>query len=305
MKKRLKTNVLAVVFVLLITAVQVFAEEPVVNHSTVSEYQSYKTLISKDDAQLKEMGMSNKEIAELRNFDFNDEFKKRAKLDNETLRKMGYDDSQITTLKSLYPSIEKTTKINSNITEPTYSLEELSLRGIFADCNIYSWDIQTSANTMKIGFKWEWSNAPVFTGTDIFAVAWNGSNTNGQPLNVKIDRMSSGMRVERENLAGSNQLSDQYYYPKVRDYYHAAEYKFSMGEYGALAPEWWAPEGDGQVKLTKIGTQDIDNISIAFSYGHSYIGVNPAVTIYPVSLSFSFSSTVEEMDHESFIYYSN
>lgn len=86
----------------------------------INEYELYKEMISKSDAEFKKIGMSNKDIKELRNFSFDKVFKERAQLDRQTLLKMGYNDNQINSLKSVR-STEKD------------RMTQLMRRGLFAD----------------------------------------------------------------------------------------------------------------------------------------------------------------------------
>lgn len=297
--KKISIALLAVV--VLTSSTLAFAKESLIKKETTNEYEMYMKLISKSNEELKKQGMSDKAIKELRNFDFNKEFSKRAGLDNRILKKMGYTDEQINTLKSLYNSKENNVEV-----QKSYSLDELVPMGIFADLNIYHWDVYTSTRSMTIGFLWEWSNMPAMLATDIFAVSWYGTNNAGQPLNVRIDRLESYMEVTTEEVFASETIPDHYYYPDETDYYHTASYEIDMGKPGEYGPIWWASDGNGEIKLDATGTDDINEIAIAFSYGHAYVALLPGITFAPApSVGISFTGASEQMDYESGVYSSN
>jgi len=165
-------------------SVQGFAMESPVNSVTVNEYDIYKDLNSKTDKELMSQGLSIEEITELRNIDLYELLSERAKLDAETLKIMGYTDIQIKNLKNIYLESEKKSF--------SVDLDSIAPLGLFADLNLNTWFVSYSGSEIIVGFDWEWSNLPLVYGlTDVVGFAWEGTNANGQPINVSINTSKS------------------------------------------------------------------------------------------------------------------
>ena len=69
------------------------------NNMIINEWDEYKRIISKTDHELIELGYTKEEIVSIRNFDYEEEIRNRAALDNQTLQKYGYTNEEITVLR--------------------------------------------------------------------------------------------------------------------------------------------------------------------------------------------------------------
>ena len=270
----------------------------------VTEYDLYRQLISKTDEELKNQGLNDEQIKELRNFDFNKVFLERAKLSNHELKKMGYTDEQIFKLKSLYGQTKNNKQVESKIeTQNIYA--ELYNSGIFANLEITTWLISGSDTSITVGFSWRWSNLPAYYGgRDAIAVIWQGTNTNGQPINVSIDTSSSYHKVQETNTnsALNGKVTNLAF--EVEDYYHSAKSEFQLG-YRIEDMIGWYQNGWGAIKVNRTGTHFIKEVAMKISYGHTYILISPGVSFSPISFSIGFAWNCTNMDTENAIYSKN
>jgi hypothetical protein len=264
----------------------------------LTEYDLYKQMISKTDEELKKQGLNDEEIKELRNFDFNKVLLERAKLNNDELKKMGYTDEQIFKLKKLYGQIKDTRQAKDKI-----SVQDIYAAGIFADLILTTWLVSGSDTSITVGFSWRWSNLPVYYGgRDVIAVIWQGTNTNGQPINVSIDTSASYHKVQETNTT-SPQLDGKVTNLsfEVEDYYHSAKSEFQLG-YRIEDMIGWYQNGWGVIKVNRTGSHYIKEVAMKISYGHTYILVNPGVSFSPISFSINFNWNCENMATENAIY---
>lgn len=175
MKKKLISLLLVLALVVGICPTAFAAETEAASTDTVaettqySEFEVYQEVISHSDKELMELGYSQSEIDEVRNFSFEDAFLERAKLNCEQLRGLGYTDEQIRILK----------EYNG---EPITSTSEI-LRAA-AQCTGKLTLISASTSIVYYGYSWEWSVMPLPNYVDTAAVAWAAVDTQGHFVSV-------------------------------------------------------------------------------------------------------------------------
>lgn len=271
------------------------------NTTSTSEYDMYLQLQTQTDEELLKKGMTVEEIEYLRNFDFNDIFAERAKLDDRTLQSMGYNHSQIKALRDIYGENNLKTFMSFVLRQPEKSgAEKLSMastRGIFANLSISTNHAGGSDSYIKVTFDWEWSNLPAyFGGKDALGIVWKGTNFEGKPLNVALDESASYHKLYEENNVVSVPAVKHNW--TVTDEYGGAKDEFYLG-YRVEDMIGWYKSGDGVVKLERTGSNAIKEVSLKFAYGHTYVGISTGINISPVSYFIGFNWKTETMDENS------
>jgi len=293
-----KLLTLLMIMTLLISSVPAFASP---NTTSTSEYDMYMQLQNQSDEELLKNGMTTEEIDHLRSFNFNDVFTERAQLDDKTLLSMGYDRSQIKALRDIYGESQLKSIMSFVLRQPEKSdVEKISMasaRGIFADLDINTTHSGGSSSYIKVSFDWEWSNLPAyFGGKDALGIVWKGTNFDGQPLNVALDESSSYHKLyEENNMVNVPSVKHDW---NVTDEYGGATDEFYLG-YRVEDMIGWYKSGDGVVKLVRTGSDSINEVSLKFAYGHTYVGVSTGININPVSYFIGFNWKTEMMDENS------
>lgn len=81
--------------------------------------------------------------------------------------------------------------------------------GIFATLTLRTELIIYTSSCVMVQFRWKWNKAPVqFRGKEIVGFAWNGTDTAGRLLNVKINTSSVYVKA--------NKIPSKWYYPVIR-----------------------------------------------------------------------------------------
>lgn len=267
------------------------------DNTLVTDYDYYNNVSKKNDEELKELGFSEEEIKALRDFDYTEELKSRALLDNKTLEFMGYSEADIIYLRKLL------TENSNEEMFTTFNNGGTDSGGVFATLRLTTYKISKTNNQVMIGFEWIWDKLPVFYGgREMVAAVWNGTNNSGQPLNVRInDSNASSYQyiVNQNNLNGPRTTK---YTFTVDDYYHAAYSSFHMGSRVEELIDW-AKSGYGRITLNASGTSAIKEVALKLKYGHTRIGIgSPGVSFAPVSLGISFTANMDDMATVNSIY---
>ncbi|MGL5711980.1 MAG: hypothetical protein ACRCXT_13670 [Paraclostridium sp.] len=266
------------------SAIQSFAMEPEIFTSEVNEYEMYKSDIAKSDEELKEMGMSDDEINELRQLDFNEIFKERAKLSDEILKNMGYSTKQMNILRKYYLDNRAAYNIDNMYNEsedyPTL-FSTMSLTASHAGGG--------TDKRIGVSFTWQWSSLPTYYGgRDILVATWTGTDSNGYPLNVAIDKGSSYHTGYDKNLKTGKIIQKSLGFTTINEY-GAAESKFKLG-YRIEDLISYYYKGTGKIYVKATGTKNIKEIAMAFGYVHTKVGIGASID-YKGGLSFSPSTT--------------
>lgn len=250
------------------------------NSFSINEYDIITDLQNASDDELIEDGYTKDEIEIIKDFSYEELLYERAQLSEEILREMKYTDEQIKLLRSYD---------GSNLEDNPQLAASIS-----ATCS--GWISVDSASTSSITFyaDWEWDIQPLLSGykvQDIAAIRWKGTNSAGSPMNVAISKSNSTGKVTYyEPGVGGSILNKTI---TVDDNYGKAYCKFPLAQSSSY-PYRFAESGYLKIKVDKVGSDPINEISICFSYGHSTVTINPSVS-FPASFSINFASTMNKM----------
>lgn len=292
MYKSMKKVTVFLVFIMIFSSMGVYASEEnnTIESTQISEYEVYMELLSKTDEELLKSGLTKEEIEEIRNFDLEKELKYRASLSDEDLKFLGYNDREIIELRN-YVKEGSITPLHNGGSDSG---------GIFATLTLRTELISHTSSRVMVQFRWQWNKAPVyFGGKEIVGFAWNGTDTAGRPLNVKINTSSSTHSV----YVKANKIPSKWYYPgyKVDDIYHSAKSEFAYG-WRIDDSMAWSEKGSGIIYIDRTGTASIKQIGLNIAYGHTTIGIGGSIDFTPPFLNISFSPTMERMANVSDTY---
>ena len=292
MYKSMKILPLLLVFIMAFSSVGVYAsqEDNLIEVTQVSEYEIYTKLLAQTDAELLKAGLTNEEIEEIRNFDLEKELEYRASLSNKDLKFLGYNDSEILQLRNLSKGGSITPFHNGGSDSG----------GIFAKLTLNTKLISHTNSYVIVQFNWQWNKAPVyFGGKEIVGLAWNGTDSSGRPLNVKINTSESSHSV----YVKANKIPSKWYYPsyKVKDTYHAATSEFAYG-WRVEDSMAWAEKGNGMIFIERTGTAAIKQIGLNVAYGHTTVGAGGSIILKPPYIDITFTKTMEDMANVSDTY---
>jgi hypothetical protein len=261
--------------------------EPAAYTVTVNEYDVYVAARNTSNKYLRARGLTKNQISLIKSDAIENELLEIAALSSDELSEMGYDDSQIATLKNYNgQAIEKVPQ----------------LRSVFASMTAKFYKAAASTSSLKVRVFWEWSNAPILAGdaiTDLIVLRWQGTNTAGQPLNVAYNSSNSSGNINYYNRSGTFQYSRSATVVCDSPYDHAyAKVPLSYGDYDSNGSTIYAKSGTLHVQVDRTGTDSIKEVAFVFSYGHSVITLSPALAL-PVSFGIGFSRSVETMVEEA------
>lgn len=216
---------------------------------SLNEYLVLKELKNKSVSELQKMGFSAKDIEKINNFDYAEELYKRSKLDDSTLKNLGYTDKQISMLRN-FSGTEK---------------EIIPLAGyldIWSYVNSYYYSKENNRTYFQVNFGWQWSTPPAFMGTDIIEFAWS------EGMYIDLSPSKTYHRVQYVNSRyGYSYYENIDIEPKAP--VGKAQTKFEM--YRNLIPDppisyEWAKSGYGSIQVSKLGR--IPEIAMLIEYRH-------------------------------------
>lgn len=266
----------------MITTVKVQAKEinpfeKGVQVQVISEYQAIKNLKSKSDNELRNIGYTDKEIMDLRNFDYKNAIEKRAKLDKETLKSMGYSDKKVEQLKN-------------------FSGTEGEVIALSASAYIYSSFYYTTngARDWYINFNWNWADYPFYNKTDIIGVRVLGSVNgtvaacspipSGSYATIKYCSDRNISRVLTTSTVGFS-------------FVDTSAGKYTIPMYGGIAYDSavgsnvniYAMSGYGSLHVNN--SAPMDRLTWRMEYGHSTSSGTPTISVSTSgSVSFGWKS---------------
>ncbi|MCR4431934.1 MAG: hypothetical protein NUV45_13070 [Tepidanaerobacteraceae bacterium] len=244
----------------------------------INEYIHLKQLKEKTDSDLKELGYSENEITEIRNFDYAEKLRERSKLDKNTLHNLGYTEDQINKLKNF-----------SGTEEEIIALA--SLLDLTAETVYFQYNSSENKTYFRVKWAWQWSAAPFEMDEDIIAIGWDP--------NMYIDTSTAYTyhKVRYRNYREGN----TFYKSKSVDPVAAS---------GAAQSTWdmcinvssqpldydWSDYGYGYIRLSKVGR--VSEAAMKISYGHSTVDLAPGIG-YPFNIGFSIvPDSCKEYDYE-------
>lgn len=291
--------------VLLISSfVTSYAEEQQPNlQSTkvINELEIFSALLEKSNEELIQSGFTQQQITELRNFDIIHAIEERLKLSETELNHLGYEHSDIRKLNQALNDLTE----NSNKLYNMSNIEKMNLikaQGVFAQMTLYTGLYNYSTSRLVVDFTWRWSNSPLTViGKDALACAWQGTDNNGNLLNVAIDPSNSYQTIHETSNTGISR--NVRYGFDVKQTYGAATSEFQLG-YSYEGTNVYYDSAYGKVTFIKTGSQPINEIALNITYAHTYFGPVPALT-FPGGFSISVGMGSENMSSVTARYKAN
>ena len=254
-----------------------------------NEWDEYKKLVAKTNKELAECGYSEKQIAEIRNFDYSDEVRKRAKMDNNTLRRYGYTELEIIKLRDVAKMDiipESTLKAISNSTMTTklkYRSSGSKLEGTPRKPMYF----------VNFRFSWKWNRIPFFTLLDLVAVCYSSKTSDDYSY-----RIQSGNNVKYTLQSLQNSNSN---YPVTVSWNYSTTKANSISARVGLCLKdgngnltHFAYSGYGDFQL--INRSNKARLHIDATYGHSTINITPdySITTTGIGLGIKFKAGMDE-----------
>lgn len=241
------------------------------NVSVMDEYEIIQAALEKTDAELLEDGYTTETIAQIKNGEAAEAIRsvtfERAAFPANQLSHMGYSADEIATFKVL----------SGNET-----LEDLSIRGILANCFTYSefdshtYNVAKNKTFFICSFGWEWDKCPAWVLTDCAGIGWNHDFHPDDSVNSNYNKT---FKTYVHQLHESDKkYTTKHLYEKEQQ---TAEDQFDMN--GFYGNNYYVKSGEGYMCLSQTGK--VNDVKLSFKYGHNQIG--PAVSVsYPWGISF-------------------
>ncbi|MDR2944704.1 MAG: hypothetical protein LBU81_06475 [Methanosarcinales archaeon] len=232
-------------------------QEEVLATFTTNEYDMWLELKETPDHELRKSGYSVKDIAAIKNFSFEEALFERAQLSEEELHNMGYNDTQISLLKSYDGS----------------PLEENPQMMAAASTFIGSITKKTySKSNMSASFNWMWQSAPVIMMTDIVTCGFSAVGNGSIQRVVTATDVSSTATYIHDNIYNASHRTTPISYKKINSH---VESKIPLSYNNG-----WAHSGEFTVKLNEaVSGNNLLITYFAFGYGHSTYSITPSISV--------------------------
>lgn len=260
-------------------------QKPEVTSSTiiVNELEFINNLLNSTDEELANKGLSEEEIKEIREYNYNNDLLAFGKRPTIELEKEGYSQEQIYYIKNYDGSedaIEYATK---------YGLSGAELNGYFYVTPVIL------KKSVEIWYNFTWTSCPIFCLTDNVVVAWVACDSNSNPL------LTSVIYEEHETDFYDYSDNGPLYY-KPCDVKRAIGYRvlsFGMSGYDwNTNAECYGKETWGYMGIqTASGSSNLSNIIVAVGYGHTVLNIkpSPSVAIDGVSIGIDFDAHQQDL----------
>lgn len=241
----------------------------------INENEYIADLQAQSDAQLSQMGYSELQIAEIREFDYFKALQERASLNDETLLMYGYTMDEIYNLRMFVASGGRLKK--------TISGSTLQISLTFSSVS--------AGQSAKGKFSWKWSRVPLMKFMDSIGVAWNSTAGSGK---------------YHYSVVSSNKV--HFTYTKIDPSVYGdatvnATTDWNVGAYDSIYAKFTISMGSGYFAfsgygefLMKCTSGTVNEFYIDAAYGHYVITWNPniSVTLSGVNISLGFKGTADE-----------
>lgn len=269
MKKIIRRLICLVgVLCLLFSSLTIYAEtgeEKTKIKYELSELEYFSELRSYTDDELYEKGLSEEQVDYIRNFDLVGAIKERAQLSESVLKDLGYTDEEISTLKSI---VKRKSLSEADI------LKEVKGATLTLTLNSPS----TSKSRYTYNFSFRWSSCPIFIDSDLLGATWSATGSNGQSVNVAINKSLSSLTTKYKYTGGAPSMPDKSYKWNYVHEYRAAKLEFDMGYNLGNGMSYWTYYGSGKLVLDAVVSNTIYEVYLKFGYGHSVVTGNPSVS---------------------------
>lgn len=241
---------------------------------TLSEYDYFKEIKMQPKKELMEMGMDEKQIDFIKNFDFHEYAEQMKKSSDTELRKRGLSEEDIRTVR--------TAKNEDIILAATMGNVTYRIAKIY-----YTYDSAKGVTSLTTNATWEWSTKPVSCFTDIVATGTSGGfkKDSGTSTIYYYPNGDKTLTAKTETVAQNTANSGL-----------NTVCKFSMKKtmaYGSTRRDCYAMKGSSMTNWSVSG--NIKTVGIASNYGHSKFSCSPSLSVSAsgVGLSFTPSALVE------------
>ena len=249
----------------------------------INEYDEYNKSRAMTNTDLYKIGYSKEYVEEVKSNYIENELLKRSKLSVQELKeKYGYDENQINIIKNYDgQAIE----------------EQPQLRVLFATMTVSIYKYIADNTQVAFIASWDWSSMPFVNGKDLIAVRWQGTNSNGQSINLVLNKSKSYCNIYYYNLADGQPYEGYAAMDiKSKDSYSHAYSDIEMGKNFT----WFGKSGTIKIHLDKLGTAQILETAFIVTYGHETTGFSSPTVSFPAGFSITLKGNVEEMFYEVF-----
>lgn len=240
--------------------------------SVLNEYDLLSKLVDESPATLGTYGYSAVEIEKINNLQtaYTDYLQQYAKLDDASLKKLGYSDKQIEIFREFTGTENQIRALAATLT-------------VTVDIDYVTWSSTQNRTNARLYVYFEWSGVPLIKTKDIIAVSWNDWNINGKMCYITYTNVDgSGDTMIDVGTFAENDGPASF----------GGGFTFPMTKQDNT---YWGQSGYCAFTLYHNYTRA--DLSAYAAYGHTTIGYTPVATI-PGWGSVSFSIGVEEMDSD-------
>lgn len=243
-----------------------------------NEAELINDLQNLEDSELEELGYSQEEIVELRNYSIESFLLERSRLPREVLASYGYTPEVIQLLKEYNgePVDENSPVI----------LAIPSCTGRFSGAS-------TSSSAMTIMFTWEWSSYPAYLHTDEVAVCMQGFNASGTRKDTIASNYSASIGYAALGSSGTSTVA--YVTPTYKKTNELLTASIPMKKNGG---DLYAKRGVITFTVKPDGNYQFDHINVGSYYVHASTQIDITISVdtagnFSVSPSVQRVSTVE------------
>ena len=260
-----------------ISSYAISAEELVTEKNiTINEWDEYKSIVSKTDNELIELGCTEEDIANIRKFNYEEEIRNRAALDDQALKSYGYTTEEITELRKAAAM--------DNI--PENVIQAISTATMTSKLSYVSNGSRKENNStmyyVNMKYSWSWSRIPFFRVVDMVAVVFASSTSN-----------SFTYCVQSNNKVHADLIS---VHPSYSTYSQVEPWVYSTKKANSISAKFALALTDGNGVITHFayrgyGTFQLTNRSnkarlyVDAAYGHTTINIVPNYSLSGSGLS--------------------
>lgn len=263
----------------------------------LNDLDMYRYVQNTPSSELIAQGYSPQYINQVKSVDYEDLMYERAQLPTHILYRMGYDDSEIATLRKYDGAYI------------TRGSDMYALTGTLT-AEIYCTSASTSQYT--VCYSWEWDHSPFVNATDAMGIRWIAIASDGLPVDVSA--YSSEATVNYHYFL--NTYTTITYDPSDSNFasetdFNALTCTFPM-QTGISSDPSYALSGELETTIKKDSgvTRQIYYLKICGVYGHSVINIGaPSVSFTPgdtsIGISFSGGFNIDNIGIKKYKIYTN
>ncbi len=254
----------------------------------INEWDAYNRIVSMSDDELLNEGFTEQEISEIRNFNYEEEIRKRAALDDETLRLYGYSKNEIIELR-------QAAKLKSIPENTIKSISTATMSTILRYMDSY-YKVENSANMYycRFSFSWCWSRIPFFSIVDMVAVAYGSSTSDKFTYFSDSDnKVYTALTPVTTSSSTTYYQTESWQYSTSKPSSISAKFAVGLYDYDNNLTHF-AFDGYGTFLLTNRSNNA--RLYLDACYGHTTINIVPAYSVSTsgVSVGINFIVGMDE-----------